>query len=135
MLTDTGPLVVVLVASDQHHEVAAQAWRQMPSEPLETILPCITEALYLATESKGANSHRLLWEMREQSKLSIITIDHRHIDCIKTLMTQYEDMPLSIADAALLTVAEAENRTELFTFDQRLRTVQLAKGRYLNIVP
>ena len=135
MLTDTGPLVGLLVDSDQRHEIAAQTWHQMPSEPLETILHCITEALYLATESKGANSHRLLWEMREQSKISIITIDHRHIDRIKTLMTQYEDMPLSIADAALLTVAEAETRTELFTFDQRLRTVQLAKGRYLNIIP
>ena len=72
--------------------------------------------------------------MHEQNKLFIITINENHIARIKELMPQYEDMPLSIADAALLTVAEAENRTELFTFDQRLRTVQLAEGRYLNIV-
>lgn len=50
-------------------------------------------------------------------------------------MTQYENIPLSIADAALITVAEAERRTELFTFDQRLRAIQLEDGRYLNIVP
>ena len=135
MLTDTVPLVRLLVAVDQHHEIAAQTWRQMPSEPLETILTCITEALYFATKDRGASSHQLLWEMQEQNKLFIITINEDHIARIKELIIQYEEMPLSIAEAALLTVAEAENRTELFTFDQRIRMVQLAKGRYLNIIP
>lgn len=107
MLTDTTPLVGILDDDDSHHKKAAEAWRQMPSEPLETILPCVTETLYFLQKAKGANAHQLLWTMREQSRLFVITIDQDNIDRIKALMTQYENIPLSIADAALITVAEA----------------------------
>lgn len=50
-------------------------------------------------------------------------------------MTRYESLPLSLADATLIAIAERENRANLFTFDQRLRAVQLVEERHLNIIP
>lgn len=135
MLIDTTPLAALLIKNDPHHERATEALKKIPPEPLETTLPCITETLYFMREAKGNTSHRLLWQMQENSKLIIINLSELHITRIKALMLQYENFPLSIADAGLLAIAEDENRPDIFTFDQRLGSVQLVNGRFLNIVP
>jgi uncharacterized protein len=46
ILVDAGPLVALIHEDDEHHKVCKEAFTAM-SEPLGTVCPVLTEAMYL----------------------------------------------------------------------------------------
>lgn len=116
ILVDAGPLVALIHADDRHHERCTKALRAV-HEPLATVWPAYTEAMYLLGFSWRAQD--ALWELVERDVISLIelgTSDHRRV---RELMKKYRDLPMDLADAALVAVAERERVARVFTLDRR----------------
>lgn len=54
---------------------------------------------------------------------------------MRELMEKYRDLPMDLADAALVRVAEREGRSDVFTLDRRHFSVYRAARRRFAVVP
>ena len=116
ILVDTGPLVALIHADDEHHEVCKQTFSSI-GEPLGTVWPVLTEAMYLL--SFTLTGQIALWEMIESGAVELLSLGTEDIARMKELMRKYRDLPMDLADAALVRVAERERLLRVFTVDRR----------------
>ncbi len=116
ILVDTGPLVALLHADDSNHDSCREALRSI-REPLATVWPVVTEAMYLLAFSWKAQN--ALWEMIEDELVSLLPLEAADASRMKVLMQKYRDLPMDFADAALVRVAEREKLRRIFTVDRR----------------
>jgi predicted nucleic acid-binding protein len=116
VLVDAGPLVALIHADDQHHDRCTAVLRSL-REPLATVWPVFTEAMYLLNFSFQAQE--ALWEMMDRAVVRLLPLDEGDIPRMRELMRKYQDLPMDLADAALVRVAEREKLRRVFTLDQR----------------
>lgn len=134
ILTDTGPLVALLDADDQHHATCVAALHRLPPEPLLTTWVCLTEAMYLLGAVGGYRYQAALWELRARGRLSLHTLTPAEADRMAALMEQYRDTPMDMADASLVAVAESLSLHRVFTVDTDFYIYRLADGSTLEVV-
>lgn len=60
-----------------------------------------------------------LWEMIEAGAVEMLPLTVDDIPRMKELMRKYRDLPMDLADAALVRVAEREKLRRIFTLDRR----------------
>lgn len=116
MLVDAGPLVALIDADDQHHRPCATVLRTI-REPLGSVWPVVAEAMYLLGDSW--KSQDALWEMIQDPSFRILPMDGSDLPRMRALMRKYRDLPMDLADAALVRVAEREGCRRIFTVDRR----------------
>lgn len=116
VLIDAGPLVALLHRDDRHHSRCVEILRQI-RQPLATVWPALTEAMYLLNFSWSAQE--ALWEWIEAGTLHILPLEQPDAPRMRELMKKYRDLPMDLADAALVRVAERERIRTVFTLDQR----------------
>jgi hypothetical protein len=116
ILVDAGPLVALIHEDDVHHAVCKDSFAAM-TEPLGTVWPVLTEAMYLLSFSWQAQI--ALWEMIESEAVEILPLGNEDIGRMKELMRKYRDLPMDLADAALVRVGERERLRRVFTVDRR----------------
>jgi uncharacterized protein len=133
VLVDAGPLVALVDQGDPHHQACRRALESL-SEPLITVWPPFTEAMYLLG-SLPIGQDALL-EMVEKGAINFLSLGREDIPRILELMRKYRDLPMDLADAALVRVAERENLRRIFTLDRRDFSIYRASrlGRFV-IVP
>jgi uncharacterized protein len=120
VLVDAGPLVALIDAADGHHEACVRALEQI-RDPLVTVWPAFTEAMYLLGGSWRAQ--RALWSRIESTALTLAALDAGDAPRMRELMEKYRDLPMDLADAALVRVAEREGLSRIFTLDRQHFTV------------
>lgn len=133
ILVDAGPLVALIHRGDRHHEACSEALRSF-EEPLVTVWPAFTEAVYLLGFSWSAQD--TLWEFVDRGALSFLPLDESDVPRMRELMERYRDLPMDLADAALVRVAEREGLDQVFTVDRRDFSVYRRQdGGSFTIVP
>jgi hypothetical protein len=116
ILVDAGPLIALIHEDDNEHEHCREAFAPM-DEPLGTVWPVVAEAMYLLSFSWRAQV--ALWDMLETGAVEILPIGFDDVSRMKELMRKYRDLPMDLADAALVRVAERERLRRIFTLDRR----------------
>ena len=116
VLVDAGPLVALLDRGDDRHEQAVAALRSI-RDPLFTVWPVVTEAMYFLSESWRGQA--ALWELLTSGTIALATLGEDDLKRMSALMAKYKDLPMDLADAALVRVAERDRLRYVFTFDQR----------------
>ncbi len=116
LLTDAGPLVALLDRGDPAHEACVAALKTV-RDPLVTVWPAFTEAMYLLGGVWAAQ--KALWSRLETEALTLATLDESDAPRMRALMEKYADLPMDLADAALVHVAERDAMTEIFTLDHK----------------
>ncbi len=116
ILVDAGPLVAFIHKDDRHHLHCVQTLRSV-REPLATVWPAFAEAMYLLGFSWEAQD--ALWEFVHRQVLGLLQLDERDMRRMRQLMAKYRDLPMDLADAALVAIAEREGLRTIFTLDQR----------------
>jgi uncharacterized protein len=116
ILVDTGPLVALIHQDDNEHRICKETFLTF-SEPLGTVWPVLTEALYLLNFSWEAQN--ALWEMIQAGAVEILPLGTDDVARMRDLMRKYRDLPMDLADAALVRVAERERLRRIFTLDRR----------------
>ena len=120
VLVDAGPLVALIDRSDPHHEACATALKSL-TDSLLSVWPVVTEAMYLLAFSWRAQD--ALWDLIASQDLVLAPLDHTDAPRVRDLMHKYRDLPMDLADAALVRVAERERLRRVFTVDRRHFTV------------
>lgn len=125
ILCDAGPLVALLHASDKHHVSCRDTFRSL-AEPLVTVWPAFTEAMYLLAFSSEAQ--RALLTFVERGALDFLPLRADDSPRMQELMQKYQDLPMDFADASLVRVAEREKLPRIFTVDRRDFSVYRPRG-------
>jgi predicted nucleic acid-binding protein len=106
----------------------------MLREPLVTVWPAFTEAMYLLGRSWAGQ--KALWSRLETEALALASLDEADAPRMRELMEKYRNLPMDLADAALVRVAEREALTQIFTLDQKHFSVyRPGRSRRFSIVP
>lgn len=116
ILVDAGPLIALIHKDDAQHARCVATLRSI-TEPLGTVWPAFTEAMYLLSFSWKAQ--KALREMVERGVVLLLPLEQHEVSRIRELMKKYKDLPMDLADAALVAVAEREKIRRIFTLDRR----------------
>jgi uncharacterized protein len=116
VLVDAGPLVALIDRGDLHHRDCRQTLASI-DDPLGTVWPAFTEAMYLLRAS--ARAQRALWDMLCLGGVQMLELGLDDCPRMRELMWKYRDLPMDLADAALVRVAERDRIRRVFTIDRR----------------
>lgn len=116
ILVDAGPLVAIVHGSDAFHEPCSDVFRSLKRPPL-VVWPVVTEAMHLLNFSWKAQD--ALWELLENGSVVLADLTPVDIPRMRQLVSQYRDLPMDLADAALVCVAERERISRVFTLDRK----------------
>ena len=115
-LIDAGPLIALVHADDKNHVACRDALKTLRG-PLGTVWPAVTEAMFLLAFSLRAQE--ALWEMLETAPITLLALGIEDAPRMRELMRKYQDLPMDLADAALVCVAERQKIRRVFTLDRR----------------
>lgn len=115
ILVDTGPLVALFDPQDRQHIRCRSILKEI-HEPLLTTVPVLTEAFHLL-EPASIGSDRLR-DFVACGGLSVWFLDRTQLTRAFELMERYADRPMDLADASLVTAAEALDCRKVFTIDR-----------------
>ncbi len=135
ILTDTGPLVALLNRNDPNHATCAGAAARLPSGPLKTTWPCLTEAMYLLHKAGGYVGQEALWRLLGTGRLTLHNLAEADWDHMALLMGKYRDLPMDLADASLIAAAERLNVRRIFTLDRDFFIYRFADGTAAEVFP
>jgi uncharacterized protein len=116
ILIDTGPLVAFFDASDNYHRTCLDILKDLDA-PLLTVWPVLTEAFYLLNFSWKAQDN--LWEFIVRGGIEIVELQTSAMERSRVLMSKYRDLPMDLADATLVVVAETRKIKSIFTLDHK----------------
>jgi hypothetical protein len=115
ILVDTGPFVALFDPKDASHRRCREVLRSL-RQPLVTTVPVLTEAFHmLAPDSIGADRLR---DFIVRGGATVWFFDDATLLRAFELMEQYADHPMDLADASLVTAAEAIGTRQIFTIDR-----------------
>ena len=134
MLTDTGPLVALLDKDDSFHAPCRAALGRLPRGPLQTTWPCFTEAMYMLYQTGGYRYQESLWRWRREGRLVLLDITEAEIDRMDALMAKYSNVPMDMADASLVAVAELRGMRRVFTIDSDFYIYRLEDNSMLEVI-
>lgn len=132
--TDTGALVALLDKRDPQHAACLLAAKRLPAGPMLTTWPCFTEAAYMLGKVGGYFYQEQLWALRRSGRLQLLDITAAEADRMDALMKIYQNVPMDLADASLVAVAEARGFRRVFTIDSDFYIYRLADGSALEVV-
>ena len=114
VLLDTGPLVAFLRRRDRYYEWAVEQFNRIDA-PMQTCEAVLTEACYLLSGSPGASQSVL--KMLELGAIKVTLHVDDELTPIKTLMTRYGNISMSLADACLVRMSELHAAGVVLTLD------------------
>lgn len=133
ILVDSGPLVALLDRSDGRHQEVVEVLKRI-QDPLVSVWPVLVEAMYLLSFSWRAQ--KALWELVETGAVQLLQLDQADAASMKGLMEKYQDLPMDMADAALVRIAEREGIRRILTLDHRDFSIyRLARKGSFTLLP
>ncbi|NOY63711.1 MAG: PIN domain-containing protein [Gammaproteobacteria bacterium] len=118
ILTDTGFWLALINKRDKHHQKAI-SFISSCEESLVTTWPVITETCYMLGRALGVQSQTQFLQLIKSDLLSVANISSAHIGVIEILMIKYADLPMDLADASLVMLAEEVGHGRILSTDQR----------------
>ena len=126
ILIDAGPLIALIDVRDkQNHPGCLAAFQALSTAPLTT-WPCVAEASYLLGQINGWLAQAMLLGLLKSGSIVIHNTRHdtRHdtreteLERIHQLMEQYQNVPMDLADASLVSLAELFGIRQIITLDK-----------------
>jgi predicted nucleic acid-binding protein len=133
VLVDTGPIVAILLESDQHHEACVEQLHRIRG-PLLTCWPVITEAAWLLRAYPQAI--RKLLSSFHGRPFELVPLGETDLPGIAAALAKYQALRIQLADASLVHLANREGIEIMFTLDRRdFGVLRLAHGKKLRLIP
>ena len=118
VILDTGPWVAFLNRREAHHVWVQQAWTTFQA-PLLTCEPVVTEVCFLVQKLSGGPQAVL--QMVKNGTVQIAFRLQEELSTVGNLMGRYASVPMSLADACLVRMAEQHSDNVVFTLDSDFR--------------
>ena len=118
VLIDTGPLVAYLNRADNHYRWAKSQLAGL-TPPLLTCEAVLAEACFLL--AKYPDGYAAVLELLRRDAIRIAFSLQQEIEPISKLMARYANVPISLADASLVRMAEIFSDSPVLTLDSDFR--------------
>jgi hypothetical protein len=118
VIADTGFWLALTDRRDAFHEAAKSAYAAL-REPLVTTWPVMTETSHLFLARHGAMAPVALLANYAQGMFEIFALDVDHARRMQALMKRYAELPMDLADASLVVLAEHLGHGRILSTDQR----------------
>lgn len=103
--------------------------------PMITTWICFAEAMYLAGKEGGWPLQKLVWGYVEQEIIAFHDLSEIEWIRMIELMERYRDVPMDLADASLVAVAETLKINRIFTLDSDFYSYRMYKNQTFEIMP
>lgn len=133
-LVDAGPLVALIDRGESGHQRCVDTLAQL-SGPLVTTWPAFTEAIYLLGSAGGWPAQDALWKLVDRGDLRLVDLDVSMRQRSRDLMAKYDDVPMDLADASLVALAESMKLSRVFSLDSDFHIYRLKNRRTLEVLP
>jgi hypothetical protein len=118
IIADTGFWVALANENDKFYTIAVQKLSTI-TEPLITTWPVMTEVCHLLLKRQGVSAELSFMRSYQQGAFLIFDLNHQHVVIITQLMEKYADLPMDLADASLIVLAEYLGHGRILSTDQR----------------
>ena len=132
ILTDASALMALLDPDEQQHQRCVETAATLQGLLLTT-WPAFTEAMYLLGRSKGWPAQERLWRLIQHGVLAVAP--QTPSTGMAALMERYRDLPMALADASLVELAEQRGAALIFTLVSDFRVYRTGSGSVLEVVP
>ena len=131
VLVDAGPLIALLDVNDDRHAWAVAQLKRLPLA-ITTVWPAVTEAAHMLAK-RGPGPEKLLAALAN-SGVEIAAQDSEDYAALHHLVEQYDDLPMDLADAALVHAYHRDGFDAVMTTDIRDFSVYRVAGKPLRLI-
>ena len=133
ILIDTGPIVAFFDKDDRHHTSCVEILKEI-REPLVTAWPVLTECFYLLNFSWEVQDS--LWLFIQRGGIEMYPIEKELFTQCRELMKRYRDLPMDLADATLVALADVLGVSKIFTLDHKDFSIyRFKQKRQFTLIP
>ncbi|MCX7074114.1 MAG: PIN domain-containing protein [Methylococcales bacterium] len=122
IIVDSGYWFGLFDRKDANHN-ACKAFLIQCREPMITTFPVLTETLHLLMRRESVHLAfqflAFLPTLQQQGNFSIFPLTDAHLPRLSELMIQYADLPMDLADASLVLLAEELGHGRILSTDRR----------------
>lgn len=118
IIVDTGFLIALVDRRDQYHSKALP-WIDSAAEGWITTWAVITEAYYMLGERVSVDAAMDLIKECDSGSITIWDIPPAQLTHMRKLLLKYRQLPMDLADASLVLLAEHMEHGRILTTDQR----------------
>lgn len=118
IIADTGFWLALLNKGDRHHQAAAAALKTL-NEPLISTWPVLTETCHLLNSRLGSHAQQRFITSLEQGICQLFELGEQHLSRISQLTENHQDLPMDLADASLVVLAEQLGDGRILSTDNR----------------
>jgi uncharacterized protein len=131
ILVDTGPLVAAIDRRDRWHEWAVKELASVEA-PLLTCEAVVSEACFLLQRVYGGRN--ALLGMLTDGLVKVPFQFSQELMVIKDLLVRYESVPMSLADACLVRMAEQYPSSTVFTLDGDFKIYRINRAQIISVI-
>lgn len=114
IIVDAGPLVAFLARAEKHNAWVTEQFRRL-SAPLLTCEAVLAETAHLVR--RGGGNPATVLELIKRAKVHVAFRLEEHVATLQALMLRYRDVPMSLADACLVRMAEIHSGSLVLSLD------------------
>ncbi len=131
IIVDTGPLVAFLAEREKLHDWCGSWFERLPA-PFLTCEAVLTETFFLI--SRLPDAPRRFFELLSSGLIEVEFSIIGERAALRNLMHKYRDLPMSLADACLVRLAELHPTAEVFTLDSRFNVYRTYGRRKISLI-
>jgi uncharacterized protein len=131
VIVDTGVLVALIDRRDHYHAWVTEQLTQI-APPLLTCEAVISETWFLLQRVK--NGRETLLKLLEQGQVIVQFDLDAELTAVVALLTRYQSVPVSLADAALVRMAELYPNSFVFTLDSDFQIYRKYRDRPIALI-
>lgn len=131
VLLDTGPLVALVNRRDRFHSWVKTEWEQI-EPPLLTCEAVITEASFLLRSVHGGQ--KAVMSLIERGVVQIPFRLEEEVDRVGELLNRYQSVPMSLADACMVRMAEQYASSYLLTIDSDFNIYRKERNQLIPVI-
>jgi len=118
IIADTGFWVALANSTDRHHALVLQAFETI-TEPLITTWIVMTETCHLLFKRRGIATQIGFIQSYRENAFIVFDLGEAHRARLTALMEKYADLPMDLADASLVILAEHLEDGRILSTDRR----------------
>lgn len=118
ILVDTGFWLALANTADRHH-ARARAALAKHRRRFTTTWPVMTETCHMLASRLGTDAEIAFVRSAALGAFDVFQLEHAHLPRIEALMQKYRALPMDLADASLVILAEDSGSGDILSTDER----------------
>ena len=133
VVVDTGPIVALLDADEEHHDWARSQFDAL-APPLLTCEAVLSETSFLLQRVGAESGLPLTLVERGVLRVERIVDSGDNALAVGRLIRRYRDVPMSFADACLVRLVELTDHASVMTLDSDFHIYRQARRRVIPLL-